>query len=146
MGEVYRARDARLGRDVAIKILPDLFAADADRVARFQREAQVLASLNHPGIAQLYGFETATLDDGAVVHVIAMELAEGEDLAERLKRGPLPVDEAIGIAREIAEALEAAHERGRGCGQRQRHGEDRHQATRGHAGPNHTCGRSRISR
>jgi serine/threonine-protein kinase len=112
MGEVYRATDTRLGREVALKLLPKAFASDPGRLARLEREARLLASLNHPGIAQLYGFETATLDDGAVVHVIAMELAEGEDLAERLKRGPLPGDEAIAIAREIAEALEEAHEKG----------------------------------
>ena len=112
MGEVYRATDTRLGRDVAIKLLPAAFAADPDRLARFEREAKVLASLNHPNIAHLYGFESATLDDGTSAHFLAMELVEGEDLAERLKRGPLPVDEALAIARQIAEALEAAHEKG----------------------------------
>jgi Tol biopolymer transport system component len=112
MGEVYRATDTRLGREVALKVLPKALASDPERLARFDREARLLASLNHSGIAQLYGFETATLDDGTTVHVIAMELAPGEDLAERLKRGPLPVDEAIAIAKQIAEALEVAHEKG----------------------------------
>jgi serine/threonine protein kinase len=112
MGEVYRATDTRLGREVALKLLPKAFASDPERLARFDREARLLASLNHPGIAQLYGFETATLDDGTTVHVIAMELVEGEDLADRLKHGRLPLDEAIAIAGQIAEALEEAHERG----------------------------------
>jgi Tol biopolymer transport system component len=112
MGEVYRATDTTLGRDVALKLLPEAFAADPDRLARFEREAKVLASLNHPGIAHLYGFESATLADGAKVHVLAMELVEGEDLAERLKRGKVPVDEAVAIARQVAEALEEAHEKG----------------------------------
>ncbi|HYT67992.1 MAG TPA: protein kinase [Vicinamibacterales bacterium] len=107
MGEVYRARDTRLDRDVAIKILPEAFAADADRVARFQREAKVLASLNHPHIAVIYGFEHA---DG--VKALVMELVEGEDLAHRLARGAIPLDEALPIAKQIAEALEAAHEQG----------------------------------
>jgi eukaryotic-like serine/threonine-protein kinase len=103
MGEVYRARDTRLNRDVAVKTLPELFAADPDRVARFEREAQTLASLNHPNIAHIYGIE-----DRALV----MELVEGEDLAGRIARGPIPLDEAIAIARQIAEGLEAAHDRG----------------------------------
>jgi serine/threonine-protein kinase len=107
MGEVYRARDTRLDRDVALKILPEAFAADADRVARFQREAKVLASLNHPHIAAIYGLEAA---DG--VKALVMELVEGEDLAQRLARGAIPVDEALPMARQIAEALEAAHEQG----------------------------------
>src|ERR1700675_2731188 len=107
MGEVYRARDARLDRDVAIKILPEAFAADADRVARFQREAKVLASLNHPNIAIIHGLEQA---EGA--HALVMELVEGEDLAQRIARGAIPVDEALPIAKQIAEALEAAHEQG----------------------------------
>jgi eukaryotic-like serine/threonine-protein kinase len=105
MGEVYRARDTRLDRDVAIKILPEAFVADADRVARFQREAKVLASLNHPHIAAIYGLENA---DG--VKALVMELVEGEDLAQRLARGPIPLDEALPIAKQVAEALEAAHE------------------------------------
>ena len=103
MGEVYRARDTRLNRDVAIKILPELFAVDADRVARFQREAQVLALLNHPHIAQIYGVE-----DRALV----LELVNGPTLAERIAQGPLPLDEALPIAKQIAQALEAAHEHG----------------------------------
>ena len=112
MGEVYRATDTKLGRDVAIKVLPEAFAADPERLARFEREAKVLASLNHPNIAHIYGFESATLADGTTGHFLAMELVAGEDLAERLKRGPIPVDEAIAIAKQIAEALEEAHENG----------------------------------
>jgi eukaryotic-like serine/threonine-protein kinase len=112
MGEVYRATDTKLERDVALKLLPAAFGTDGDRLARFEREAKVLASLNHPGIAHLYAFEQATLADGRVAHLIVMELVEGEDLAERLQRGAIPVEEAISIARQIAEALEAAHEKG----------------------------------
>ena len=107
MGEVYRARDTRLDRNVAIKILPQAFVADAERVARFRREAKVLASLNHPHIAAIYGLEQAEH-----VTALVMELVEGEDLAQRLKRGAIPLDEALPIANQIAEALEAAHERG----------------------------------
>ncbi len=107
MGEVYRARDRRLDRDVAIKILPEPFAADAERIARFQREAKVLASLNHPHIAAIYGLEEA---DG--VKALVMELVDGEDLAQRLARGAIPLDEALPIAKQIAEALDAAHEQG----------------------------------
>lgn len=107
MGEVYRARDTRLERHVAIKILPQAFVDDAERVARFQREAKVLASLNHPHIAAIYG-----LDEADGVKALVMELVEGEDLARRLTRGPVPLDEALPIARQIADALEAAHERG----------------------------------
>ena len=107
MGEVYRARDTRLDRDVAIKILPEAFAADAERVSRFQREARVLASLNHPHIAAIYG-----LEDAEGVKALVMELVEGEDLAQRLARGAVPLDEALPIAKQIAEALEAAHEQG----------------------------------
>jgi Tol biopolymer transport system component len=112
MGEVYRARDTKLGRDVAIKILPDVFAADSDRVARFQREAQLLATLNHPNIAAIYGLDET---DGQTA--IVLELVEGQTLAEQLdalrtKGSRLPVDEALPIARQIAEALEAAHEKG----------------------------------
>src|SRR6266704_1819431 len=98
MGEVYRARDLKLGRDVALKVLPDALANDPDYMARFQREAQALASLNHPNIAQIYGLEG---------NAIVMELVEGEEL-----RGPLPLAEALPFARQIAEALEAAHDRG----------------------------------
>jgi eukaryotic-like serine/threonine-protein kinase len=107
MGEVFRARDARLHRDVAIKVLPDAVASDTERLARFNREAQTLAALNHPHIAQLYGLEDA---DG--VRALVMELVEGEDLAHRLARGALALDEALPIATQIAEALQAAHEQG----------------------------------
>jgi Tol biopolymer transport system component len=107
MGEVYRARDAKLGRDVAIKIIPDLFERDSERLARFEREAQLLASLNHPGIAHVYGFEQS-----AGRTALVMELVEGATLADRIERGPLPIDEAVPIARQIGEALEAAHELG----------------------------------
>ena len=107
MGEVYRARDAGLNRDVALKVLPDLFAADPDRLARFKREAQVLASLNHPNIAHVYGLEQS---DG--VQALVMELVEGPTLADRIAQGPIPIDEALPIAKQIAEALEAAHEQG----------------------------------
>src|SRR5213594_2370395 len=103
MGEVWRATDTKLNREVAIKILPQAFAQDTSRVARFTREAQVLASLNHPNIAAIYGVE-----DGALV----MELVEGPTLAERLKTGPLPLEETLRIARQIAEGLEAPHEKG----------------------------------
>ncbi|CAN5724493.1 hypothetical protein BH18ACI5_BH18ACI5_15030 [soil metagenome] len=112
MGEVYRATDVRLKRDVAIKVLPAAFIADQDRLVRFEREAQLLASLNHPNIAHVYGFESAALPDGSTGHFLAMELVEGEDLAERLRRGPIPPDEVIAIAIQIAEALDEAHERG----------------------------------
>jgi eukaryotic-like serine/threonine-protein kinase len=107
MGEVYRATDSRLKREVAIKVLPPLLAADPDRLARLQREAEVLASLNHPQIAAIYG-----LEDAEGVKALVMELVEGQDLAERIARGPVPVDETLMIARQIADALEAAHERG----------------------------------
>jgi serine/threonine protein kinase/Tol biopolymer transport system component len=107
MGVVFRGRDSRLQRDVALKLLPEQFANDADRLPRFEREAQVLASLNHPNIAQIYGLEQV---NGSTC--IVMELVEGETLEEKLKRGPLPVDEAVGIAKQIADALAAAHERG----------------------------------
>jgi Tol biopolymer transport system component len=112
MGEVWRATDTRLSRDVALKLLPEAFASDPDRLARFEREARVLAALNHPGIAHVYGFESAQVPEGSSVHFLAMELVEGEDLAERLRRGPIPVDDAIEIAKQVAEALEEAHEKG----------------------------------
>ena len=107
MGQVYRATDTQLGRDVALKILPDAFAADPDRLARFQREAHVLASLNHPNIAQIHGIEKSE-DTQALV----LELVEGPTLADRIAKGPIPLDEALPIAKQIAEALEAAHEAG----------------------------------
>ena len=107
MGEVWRATDSRLRREVAIKVLPPAFTADRERLARFEREAQTLASLSHPNIAAIYGLEEA---DG--VRALVMELVDGEDLSARIARGALPLDEALPIARQIAEALEAAHERG----------------------------------
>jgi Tol biopolymer transport system component len=107
MGQVYRARDTKLGRDVALKVLPTLVAADPDRLARFRREAQVLAALNDPHIAQIYGFE-----DAGGTHALVMELVEGPTLAERIAEGPLPVSDALAIAGQIASALEAAHEHG----------------------------------
>jgi len=114
MGEVYRARDTRLGRDVALKVLPDAFAADVERLARFQREAQLLASLSHQNIGAIHGLEeTPSTGSGqATVRALVLELIEGETLADRIRRGPLSVDEALGVARQIADALEAAHERG----------------------------------
>ena len=107
MGEVYRARDAKLNRDVALKILSDAFVADPDRLARFRREAQVLASLNHPNIAAIYGFE-----DSGAIHALVLELVEGPTLAGRLTRGPIALSDALPIATQIALALEAAHELG----------------------------------
>jgi serine/threonine protein kinase len=118
MGEVWRAEDEKLGREVALKVLPEEFAKDPDRMARFEREAKVLASLNHPNIATLYGLESvesgsgAGAGSGSEVTFLAMELVEGEDLSERINRGALPVEEAVAIALQIAEALEAAHEQG----------------------------------
>src|SRR5262245_24217974 len=110
MGEVFRATDTRLEREVALKALPADFTHDPERLARFQREARLLASLSHPNSAHVYGFENADLPDGSTGHFLAMELVEGEDLAQRLKRGAIPVDEALDIARQIAEALEEAHD------------------------------------
>ena len=107
MGEVYRARDTRLDRDVAIKIVPELFATDPERLARFEREAKTLASLNHPNIAQIHGIEGAD-----IVRALVMEFVDGEDLAQRLARGPIPVSEALAIAGQVADALDAAHGRG----------------------------------
>ena len=107
MGEVYQARDTKLDRDVALKVLPEAFTSDPDRLARFEREAKVLASLNHPNIGSIYGLEEA---EG--VKALVLELVEGPTLADRIKQGPIPVDEALPIARQIADALEAAHERG----------------------------------
>ena len=107
MGEVYQARDTRLKRDVALKVLPDTFAHDTDRLARFQREAELLATLNHPNIAGIYGLEEAN-----GVRALVLELVEGPTLADRIAKGPIPLDDALPIARQIADALEAAHEKG----------------------------------
>ena len=107
MGEVYKARDTKLDRDVALKILPDAFVNDPERLARFQREAKVLASLNHPNIAQIYG-----LEEGGDSPALVLEYVSGPTLQDRIAQGPIPLDEALLIARQIAEALEAAHELG----------------------------------
>jgi serine/threonine protein kinase len=107
MGEVYQAKDLKLGRDVAIKVLPEEFASDADRVARFQREAKLLASLNHTNIAAIHG-----LEESNGIHFLVLELIEGDTLADRIKSGAIPVEEALKLALQIAEALEAAHEKG----------------------------------
>jgi len=107
MGEVYKATDTALGRDVAIKVLPEAVAQDPERLGRFEREAKLLASVNHPNVATLYGFER----DGDV-RFLVMELVEGEDLATRLRRGPIPVGQAIGLFTQVADGLEAAHAKG----------------------------------
>ena len=107
MGEVYRARDTKLNRDVAIKVLLPAVANDPERLARFSREAQVLASLNHPNIAQIHG-----LEDSGGVRALVMELVEGPTLADRIAAGAIPIDEALAIAKQITEALEAAHDQG----------------------------------
>jgi serine/threonine protein kinase len=107
MGEVYRARDTKLGRDVAIKILPAAFANDPDHLACFKRDAQVLASLNHPNIAGIYG-----LEESNGVQALVLELVDGATLADRIAQGPIPLDEGLPIASQIAEALEAAQEQG----------------------------------
>src|SRR5438552_2500393 len=107
MGEVYRARDMRLKREVAIKVLPDGFSQDADRVARFQREAELLATLNHPNVAAVYGLET----EGGITGIV-LELVEGDTLADMIARGPVAITDALQIARQIADALEAAHDKG----------------------------------
>ncbi len=107
MGQVWRARDTKLDRDVAIKVLPEAFAHDADRLARFTREAKTLAALNHPHIAAIYG-----LEESSGITALVMELVEGDDLSQRIARGAIPIDEALPIAKQIAEALEAAHEQG----------------------------------
>ena len=126
MGQVWQATDTQLNRQVALKILPDAFATDPDRLARFKREAQILASLNHPNIAAIYGIEEApstsahstdgdaerSKGSGQAVSALVLELVEGPTLADRIKQGPIPLDEALPIAKQIAEALEAAHERG----------------------------------
>ncbi len=107
MGAVYRARDAQLSRDVALKVLPDSFSNDPDRVARFTREAQVLASLDHPNIARIYGLERFGTNQ-----IIVMEMVEGATLEARIAHGPLAIDEARHVGIQIADALDAAHERG----------------------------------
>src|SRR5215471_18025576 len=107
MGEVYRARDTNLKREVALKTLPPAVANDADRLARFQREAEVLAALNHPNIGAIYGLEST---DGE--RALVLELGDGETLEDRIRRGPVPLKDALAIARQIADALEAAHEKG----------------------------------
>jgi eukaryotic-like serine/threonine-protein kinase len=107
MGQVFRARDTTLHRDVALKVLPDSFAGDPERLGRFTREAQTLASLNHPNIAHIHG-----LEESGGVRALVMELVEGEDLSQRIARGSIPIDEALPIAKQIADALEAAHEQG----------------------------------
>ncbi|MBI4263617.1 MAG: serine/threonine protein kinase [Acidobacteria bacterium] len=114
MGEVYRARDTKLGREVALKVLPDRFAEQPDRLARFEREARLLASLNHPHIATIHGLEEARPGgaEEAPVTALVLELVEGETLAERIARGRVPVHEALAMARQVADALEAAHKKG----------------------------------
>ncbi|HEV3215506.1 MAG TPA: serine/threonine-protein kinase, partial [Vicinamibacterales bacterium] len=107
MGEVYRARDSRLGREVAIKVLPELFAADPERIARFEREAKTLAALNHPNIAHIHGLEVSN-----GVRALVMELVEGPTLADRIAQGRIPIAETLPMAKQITEALEAAHEAG----------------------------------
>jgi serine/threonine protein kinase len=113
MGEVYRARDSHLGRDVAIKVLHDTCAHDPERLARFEREARTIASLNHPNIAIVYGFEAVAQTTEAVpVRALVMEMVEGPTLADQIALGPISLEEALPIARQIADALEAAHEHG----------------------------------
>ena len=107
MGEVYRAEDTNLSREAAIKVLPEQFTKDPQRRARFEREAKLLAQLNHPNIAAIHSFENS--DD---IHFLVLELVEGETLAERVAKGPLPVEEALEVCRQIAEGVEAAHEKG----------------------------------
>src|SRR5581483_8020821 len=107
MGEVFRARDSKLGREVAIKVLPEAFARDSERMSRFEREAKLLATLSHPHIAAIHA-----LDDSGSTRALVMELAEGPTLADRIASGPIPVEEPIPIARQIADALEYAHEHG----------------------------------
>jgi eukaryotic-like serine/threonine-protein kinase len=107
MGEVYRARDSKLNRDVALKILPEAFAADRERLARFRREAQLLASLSHPNIGHIYG-----LEDSGAVHALVLELIAGQTLADRIASGPMPLADVLAVAKQIAEALEVAHEHG----------------------------------
>jgi serine/threonine-protein kinase len=107
MGEVYRARDTRLDRDVAIKVLPETFASNPERISRFQREARTLASLNHPHIGGIYG-----LVESNGIKALVLELVEGPTLADRIAQGPIPLDEALPISKQIAEALETAHDHG----------------------------------
>ena len=107
MGEVYQAKDSKLGRSVAIKLLPDAFTHDAERTERFQREARVLASLNHPNIAAIHGIE-----ESSNRKFLVMEFVPGETLAKRIKRGPMPIDEALTMATQLLDGLEAAHEKG----------------------------------
>jgi eukaryotic-like serine/threonine-protein kinase len=107
MGEVYLARDTKLNREVALKVLPEVFAGDTDRLAQFHREAQLLASLNHPNIAAIYG-----LEESSGIRALVLELVEGPTVLDRLAQGAIPLDEALPIARQIAEAVEAAHEKG----------------------------------
>ena len=107
MGQVWQATDTQLNRQVALKILPDAFADDPDRLARFQWEAQILASLNHPGIAAIHGIE-----ESEGTRALVLELVEGPTLGDRIAKGPIPIDEALPMAKQIAEALEAAHEAG----------------------------------
>ena len=134
MGEVYRARDTKLQRDVALKVLPDLFARDPERLARFEREAKVLASLNHPNIAQIHG-----LEDSTGVQALVMELVEGPTLADRIAHGAIPLAEALPIAKQIAEALEAAHEQGIIHRQRSRSGHLDLESRAPHADPTDGC-------
>ncbi len=112
MGQVWQATDTQLNREVALKILPDAFASDPDRLARFKREAQILASLNHPNIAAIYGIEEAEPSTTEGTRALVLELVEGPTLADRISKGAIPLDEALPIAKQIAEALEAAHEAG----------------------------------
>ena len=112
MGEVYRAHDSRLGRDVAIKILPRAFTRDPDRLERFEREARILAALNHPHIGTIYGLEESQVGTGSKVSALVLELVEGETLADRLRRGAMPMDDVLNVAEQIADALHAAHEKG----------------------------------
>jgi serine/threonine-protein kinase len=109
MGQVWQATDTQLGRQVALETLPDAFAADPDRLARFTREAQILASLNHPNIAAIHGPSEDEVDER---RALVLELVEGPTLADRIAKGPIPLDEVLPIAKQIAEALEAAHEAG----------------------------------
>src|SRR5260370_28600564 len=111
MGEVYRARDSRLAREVAVKVLPEEFLEGEDRKARFEREARLLAALNHPGIAAIHSFEEIPAA-GTTRHVLVMELVEGDGLDQRISSQPLSLEESLSFARQIAEALEAAHEKG----------------------------------